>query len=145
MAHPAALFALRNAACSPLVRLQKLEATPMGPGLFRVEAIVGNEGYLPTNLTDIAAKIGYVPTVKARLELGPGVELADGAPEQDLGQLAGFSERRDPWNAWGAPWKDTRKQATWQVRVAPGAAGRLRVVATAQKGGTVTRELALPA
>jgi murein tripeptide amidase MpaA len=143
IARPNAEFTYRHAACSPLLRIQELKATPVAQGLFRVEAVVGNEGYLPTNLTDMALKLDVIPAVSVQLECSSDVELVMGAAEQDLGHLAGYSERRDPWNAWGPPWANTRAKVEWQVRVPEGTQSVVKLVAVAEKGGTVSRELVL--
>jgi hypothetical protein len=143
VAHPVTVFTLRHAACSPLLRIHEVSATAMAPGLYKIEAIIANEGFLPTNLTTQALRLGLQTAVRARLELPAGVELTMGAAEQDLGQLAGYSDRPDPWNPWGPPWQPTRLRATWQVAVKGAGATQVRVIAMSQKGGTVAQEITL--
>lgn len=143
MSHKSTIFALRHAACSPLIHIQDVTTTQVGPGLYKIEAVIANEGCLSTYLTEIALKLGNITGAAARLEFGEGVELVMGKQTQALGHLAGYWERRDPWNAWGPPWNDTRARASWQVRVRDGADAGLRVVAQAMKGGTTVREITL--
>ena len=143
MSHKSTIFALRHAACSPLIRIQDVTTTQVGPDLYKIEAIIANEGCLSTYLTEIALKLGNIPGAAARLEFGAGVELVMGRQTQALGHLAGYWERRDPWNAWGPPWNDARARASWQVRVRDAADAGSAVVAQAMKGGTAVREITL--
>lgn len=143
MAEKGTLFALRHAACSPLIRIQDLETEQIAPGLHKITAIVSNEGCLSTNLTEMALRLRNIDGVSVTLVPGEQVELIMGAATQDLGHLAGYWERRDPWNAWGPPWHDTRRRAEWQVRVSEGQPAYLKVIASAPKGGTVTQEVEL--
>jgi murein tripeptide amidase MpaA len=143
MAEKATLFALRHAACSPLIRIQDIAATPVAPDLVKITAIVGNEGCLSTHLTEKALQLQNIEGVSVTLEFDDDVELVMGAARQDLGHLAGYWERRDPWNAWGLPWNDTRRRAEWQVRITEGKKPALSIVASAPKGGTVRQEVTL--
>ena len=60
-----ARFALSHAATAP--RLQtRLEDRAALPGLRRVELIVENTGYLPTNITSVAADKKLAKPVEAR-------------------------------------------------------------------------------
>jgi hypothetical protein len=140
MSHNSALFTLRHAAASPLLRVQDVTTTEVAPGLFQVEAIVANEGCMSTFLTEKGKQLGNIPGVQASLDLNASAEFVVGTPTQDLGHLAGYFERPDPWNAWGPPWADVRAKALWQVRVPAGQPCKFRVVAEAQKGGRVTEE-----
>jgi hypothetical protein len=143
MAEKGTLFALRHAACSPLIRIEEIDTKQVAGDLFTITAIVGNEGCLSTNLTEKALQLKNIAGASAALEFGDDVELVMGAARQELGHLAGYWERRDPWNAWGVPWNDTRAKAEWQVRVPEGQTTTLRVTALAPKGGTVTQEITL--
>jgi hypothetical protein len=93
----------------------------------------------------MALNLDKIPGVKAVLESDAGVELVLGARSQDLGHLAGYWERRDPWNAWGLPWNDMRRCAEWQVAVPIGQETHVRVVAVSPTGGTTSTEIVLAA
>ncbi len=143
MAEKGTLFALRHAACSPLIRIQEIETKQVAPGLINITVVIGNEGCLSTNLTEKALQLKNIDGVSATLEFSDDVELIMGSVKQDLDHLAGYWERRDPWNAWGPPWNDTRRKAEWQVRVPVGQQTSLQVIASAPKGGTVRQEVTL--
>jgi murein tripeptide amidase MpaA len=145
IARPNLLFTLHHAVCSPLIRIHSLDVTPTAPGVFNVEAIVGNEGYLPTNLTDRALDLDKIPAVSVSLAGEGDVEFVVGEAEQELGHLAGYSERRHPWNAWGPDWSPTRAKAIWQVRIPEGESREIEVIVTSQKGGTASKAITLGA
>jgi murein tripeptide amidase MpaA len=143
IARPNAEFTFRHAASAPLIRIQELKAIPVDKDMFRVEVVVGNEGYLPTNLTDKALELDVIPAVWVCLDCSDNVELIMGDVKQDLGHLAGYSERRHPWNAWGPSWNPTRAQGEWLIRVPEGVQGSVQVLAVSEKGGRVSQALVL--
>ncbi|MBM3789016.1 MAG: hypothetical protein FJW35_01550 [Acidobacteria bacterium] len=116
------------ASMSPLVRLTEVSVKPMEGGYCKIEARVQNQGYLPTNVTQRAIQNETAKTVKATIVLS-GATLAMGKETVDLGHIRG--DRSQPVTA------------EWMVRPAPGAAGKAVVKITSEKGGTVSREVAL--
>ena len=61
-----------------------------------IEAIVENQGYLPSNITGWAIKMKVAKPVMIKLEAPAGVEIVGGRAEVDLGHLAGRSDRSLP-------------------------------------------------
>jgi murein tripeptide amidase MpaA len=137
-------FVIRHAASAPKVRVDDVRVEPLGAGLVRVDAVVANHGYLPTNLTGVALDEGRAEPVRLRLETGPGVELVMNAEEPSVGHLAGRNERRFPWSPWGPAWRPTRARASWLVRVA-GDAATVTVHALGGRAGRDARSVSLPA
>lgn len=137
--HTNALFTLRHAACSPLLRITQLEAEALGADLYKLTAVVKNEGYLPTHMTQMALDHHMAGTVKAALTLPDGVELLMGEAEQDLGHLAGRDERTAPWSPWLREWHSPQKKAEWLVRAPAGTS--LKVTASAQRAGTQRKDV----
>ncbi|MBC7814116.1 MAG: peptidase M14, partial [Burkholderiales bacterium] len=138
--HSNCLFTLRHAACAPILRITDVEVEALGADLYKVSAVVANQGYLPTNLTQRALKHGTASTVTASLELG-GAELKMGAQTQDLGHLAGRDERKATWSPWLPEWNPTRKRAEWLIRAPQGS--KVTVTATASRAGTQRQEVVL--
>ena len=64
---PNALFTLRHAAASPLVRVTQLEAEHIAADVYKLTAVIENQGYLPTNLTQRALTIDIAQPVTARV------------------------------------------------------------------------------
>jgi hypothetical protein len=106
----------------------------------RLELRVENTGYLPTNVTRLAADKKLVKPVKALLNLPEGTELVSGEPEVDLGHLAGRSALvgggwKGPAFFQGLP-SDHAKRCVWVVR----GAGPVGVDIRSEKAGVVRLE-----
>lgn len=139
--HDNVMFNLEHAAAAPRVRVDELQVEPLGSDLYRVRGVVGNHGYLPSNLTDVAIARNVAKPVTVSLEL-EGAELVMNPQTALLGHLAGRNERTFPWSPWGPNWSPTTKSVEWLVRgLAPGA--RARVVARSERGGVDRREVEL--
>jgi murein tripeptide amidase MpaA len=132
--HNNCLFTLKHAACAPLVRIQEARAEALGANLYKVSAVIANEGFLPTYMTQRALKHGTAGPVTAALTLGDDMELIMGAPSQTLGSLAGRDERTATWSPWMREWNPTRKPVEWLVRAPQG--GSITLTAQAQRAGT---------
>jgi hypothetical protein len=135
-----ALFNLRHAAAAPQVVVDDVTVTALGDGLYKVRAVVGNHGYLPTNLSDVAIQNGASKPVKVTLTVEGG-ELLMNPPTADLGNLAGRNERLYPYSPWGQIWTATTKPAEWLVKVP--AQGRITVTSQSEKGGTNRKTVAV--
>src|ERR671921_1188642 len=93
-------FALSHASTAP--RLQtNLKTEELSQGLRRIELIVENAGYLPTNVTTVATNKKLAKPVEARIELPPEASLVSGDREVELGHLAGRSALAG--NRWKSP------------------------------------------
>jgi murein tripeptide amidase MpaA len=139
--HNNCLFTLMHAAATPLVRIRDMTSEALGANLHKITAIVANEGYLPTHLTQRALQHGTAESVHVSLDLPDGVELAMGGQTQDIGHLAGRDERNAPWSPWMREWSHTKSKAEWLVRASHGV--QLAVKASAQRAGTHRREVTL--
>lgn len=82
---------LRLAATAPEVVIRRIDATPVGGGVTRIDAIVDNLGYLPTHGLSSAKAHEWNTGLVARLLPGDGVSLIEPrAGEVALGHLAGW-------------------------------------------------------
>ena len=81
-------FNLTRAAVTPHLVIEKFTAEPLGDGLYKVEAVVKNDGYLPTHVTYQALKVRQAKPVKVSLE---GGTLVGGKAVEDIGHLGGRS------------------------------------------------------
>jgi murein tripeptide amidase MpaA len=134
-------FALRHASTAPELEIEDTKITNLGDNVFKLDVIVANEGYLPTNLTERAIEIGAVDTVKVELK-GNGFDLLDGTRTEDIGHLSGRSERYqkyDRFRDWGSPQKSVR----WIIE-AGGTKAKITVRAVSEKGGTAVTSVDLP-
>ncbi len=109
-------FNLTRAAITPRLVIDKVTATDLGGGTYKVEAAIRNEGYLPTHGTFRALAMRQAKQVKVSLE---GLEIdsqpVSGKKEQEIGHLGG--------RAGGG---DTKAKVEWVVR---GSKGQTLIVA----------------
>jgi murein tripeptide amidase MpaA len=129
-------FALAQAATAPRLEA-RLTEEELSPGLRRLELTVENAGFLPTNVSKLAADRKLVKEVRAVLRLPQGAELVSGEEETDLGHLAGRSALlgnswKDPAFFSGLP-SDYARRLVWVVR----GAGQVGVEVESEKAGTV--------
>ncbi len=127
-------FALSNAEAAPRLEAT-LDTEEVSPGLQRLELRVQNTGYLPTNVTRIAADKKLVQPVEAEISLPEGADLVSGEREVDLGHLTGRSALegnswKDPSFFAGLP-SDYARRVVWVVR----GAGPVEVEVRSEKAG----------
>jgi murein tripeptide amidase MpaA len=132
-------FALSHASTAPRLRT-RLETKQLSPGLRRIELVVENTGYLPTNITSVATDKKLAKPVQATLGLPPEASLISGQREVDLGHLAGRSALtanrwKNPPFFQGLP-SDYARQTTWIIR----GEGPVRIDIRGGRAGTVRLE-----
>ncbi len=135
-------FNIRFAKAMPHLHIEQFSAEESEPGIFTVTLVVGNRGYLPTNLTDEALKLKVNKPVKVTLE---GGKILSGKACTEIGDLSGYSRTMTGAHAYGnlttfasAP---AKKKLTWIVKAEPGE--KLKVTCTQEKAGTAEAELGI--
>lgn len=83
---------VRVAAMAARPVIDGLRAVPVGAGVHRVEAIIRNEGYLPTQGLPSSYVLTWNHPLSADLEPGEGVRLVDADPHRHVGHLAGWGK-----------------------------------------------------
>lgn len=141
-AHKNVVFTLKHAAALPRIEIMKATAERLGEGVFKVEVIVKNRGYLPTSVTEMAKANKSAQPVKVELALPEGAELVYGKAREELGHIdgrviVGFSFY--PGNASNC----REKRAEWIVKAPNG--GSVTVRAISEKAGKQAVTLALKA
>jgi len=127
-------FALVHASLLPLLKIADAKAEKLGDDIYRVRAKAMNAGFHPTNLTQMAVKVGVAKPVIATIDPGDDAELLSTRPWADLGHLEGRAERlpdliRPPPQGEGhaatAEWlvKARKRPAYARVRVSSQKAG----------------------
>lgn len=129
-------FALAHARTGPRLEAN-LKTEELSPGIRRLELIVENVGFLPTNVTKIATDKKLVKPVTVTLDLPEGTEFVSGKRETELGHLAGRSALlgnrwKDPTFFTGLP-SDYARRAEWIVR----GEGPVEVEVRSEKAGTL--------
>jgi murein tripeptide amidase MpaA len=141
-AHKNCLFTLRHAAAAPRLEISRAAAEHLGDGVYRVEVVVRNRGYLPTNITEKAKEIKAARPVTVELGLPEGAELVLGKVKEEAGHLEGrvLTDLNRPvtWRGVPAP---REKRIEWVVRAPAG--GDLTVRAASEKAGRAEARLTL--
>ncbi len=85
-----AKFNLARASVTPRLVLDKVDVHYLGGQMYKVTAVVKNQGYLPTHGTFRALAMGQAKPVKIGLaKMDEGIVLVSGQMEKDLGHLGG--------------------------------------------------------
>lgn len=125
-------FTLAHADASPRLAITDIRVEDLGDGVQRLSAVVRNTGYLPTNVTEQAKKMGQVKPVVVELELPEGSTLLGGQARTELGHLQGWVNTGYYVFAAPDPFQKERK-LQWTVRNLSGPA---TIVARSAKAGT---------
>ena len=120
---------------SPIVSIKDAKATSLGGGLFRVDLVVENGGYMPTNITKRAIVAELAKPVRVSLKL-MGASFVDGQATVSLGNIPG---RR---GISAASPRQNVATASWIVKGATPAA-EVEIEVVSEKGGTERRKIAL--
>ena len=129
-------FALSHASCAPRLEAELSEQELPG-GLRKLELTVENTGYLPTNVSRIAADKKTVKPVEIEIKLPEGATLVSGEAKMGLGHLTGRSSLEG--NSWKNPafWaglpSDYARRAAWMVD----GGGTVEVEVRSDKAGTL--------
>ncbi len=132
-------FLLAHAQASPRLAAAIHAVKPLGDDVYSLEVAIRNDGYLPTQGTEQAVKMGAVRPIEARIELGDGAELLVGKAREELGQLDGYGG--DAWRGNGVSGRQRRK-VRWVIRCSGKPAAR--IVVRSGRAGTVRLELQQP-
>ncbi len=143
MARANCRFTLRHAAAAPRLRLRDLRVEPIGTELFRIEVVVDNTGYLPTNLSQQAIAMREAKPVAIRLSGPKTMQFTHGMARQELGHLAGRSNRPTTYSRF-YDWSASAHCARWTVRL-DDLPAELQLDAGTPRAGTVCAQIAIAA
>lgn len=129
-------FALAHAKTAPGLQA-KLTSEELSPSVRRIELTVENPGFLPTNVTSIAADKKLVKPVEVTVDLPEDAEFVSGERETELGHLTGRSALLG--NRWKTPVffnglpSDYAGRLVWVVS----GQGPVKVEVRSEKAGTI--------
>lgn len=135
-------FMLREVKTLPRVVFDSIKSEKLADGLYRIEAVVGNLGYMPTYVFREGLKNKQMKPLT--VTLNGFNEMVQGKAEQEIGHLAGFSGIRTM--DWGIPARSMetepyRKKVTWIVRANEG--DTLDIQCTSSKTGKIQTTITL--
>lgn len=126
-------FSLIRAEVTPLLRIKDAGVEDLGGGLYCVTVWVQNQGYLPTNVTEMAIRVRQAKPVVAELA-GDGIGIVMGKAKEELGHLEGrASGDRIPARS--------ERRVQWVIKAKP--AARVTVKVSCPRAGQDSRELSL--
>lgn len=134
-------FNLRFAKALPSLKVESLTSTKVSEGVYQVDAIVGNKGYLSTNLTEEAKSLKVSKPV---LVVISGGEVVGGNADITIGDLEGFSASKTG-NKYGTmatyACAKAKKKLTWIVKASEGST--ITVTAKQEKAGVAAGTITL--
>lgn len=113
-------YSIKLAATLPKIEIQNIKYEKLDTDIYRLTAMVGNSGYLPTYLTDQARFMRSDEEVKVRIASEQNFEILDGRSEVNIGHLEGRSNRTSAWSQWIPEWKPAAKNASWIIKCKQG-------------------------
>ena len=134
-------FNLRFVQAMPHLAIDSFTAEKKAEGVYEVSAVIGNHGYLPTNLTENALLMKTAKPVEAKLD---GAEILGAESTVDLGHLEGYANTNTSsvyGNLTTFASGKARKKAVWIVRGEPGT--KLTLTVSSCKAGSVHDSIVL--
>lgn len=129
---PHADWAVYHLLISPKLEVRSVEAEAVGDGVWRVQAVIQNTGWLPTNVTQKALDKKHVRPVEVDLRLPDGATLRAGKPRTEVGQLDGRALKNSMLGGPPDPTTD-RARLEWVLEAPAGAV--VEVEARHQRAG----------
>ena len=129
-------FTLRHAAAAPRLGLRGTRVTVLEEGVYHLETIVANNGFLSTNISDQALHMNAAPPVTVTLTGPAGMRISHGSPTVDVGHLAGRHTRQSHYSRF-YDWPTASRAVAWTVQLPPNQPADLVVAAVGTRAGTV--------
>lgn len=134
-------FNIRFAKAMPQLAIDSVNSEKIADGVYKITALVGNHGYLPTNLTEEAKILKVAKPVCVAVK---GGEVIGGKAEEKIDALAGYSQ-----TATGAFYGNistfanacAKKKLSWVIKAAEGTV--ITIEACSEKAGKAVKEITL--
>ncbi len=134
-------YILRHAKTLPHLIFTEEKSEKLAEGLYKIEAVLGNTGFMPSYATSEFVKLKLARDIEVTLE---GAEIADGKAVQKIGQLEGFSSVKTRYSVYGPAnieQEPLKKKVTWYIRGNEGTEVTLKAVS--QKAGKASVKIKL--
>ncbi len=136
-------FSLRFANTLPHLIINQVEVTNISKNIYKVEAIISNNGYLPTNISEEAVDLEVSKPIKVSLE--GEYKILQGEKIQEIDSLAGFGQINTFMDYYGGistgNSKSISKKVTWMIEAEDKAL--LNVLTFHEKSGKDTKQIQL--
>lgn len=135
-------FMIRFAQSMPRLTIDTLTSEKVSDDIYKVTAIVGNLGYLPTNLTEEAKKLNISKEVEVTIS---GGKVISGLEKTKIGNLEGYGSTSTGTNFYGNISTDynakARKKLSWVVQAKSGT--EITVSCAQEKSGKTSKTITL--
>ena len=135
-------FMIRFAQSMPRLTIDTLTSEKVSDDIYKVTAVVGNLGYLPTNLTEEAKKLNISKEVEVTIS---GGKVVSGLEKTKIGNLEGYGSTSTGTNFYGNISTDynakARKKLTWVVQAKSGT--EITVSCAQEKSGKASKTITL--
>lgn len=135
-------FMIRFAQSMPRLTIDTLTSEKVSGDIYKVTAVVGNLGYLPTNLTEEAKKLNISKEVEVTIS---GGKVISGLEKTKIGNLEGYGSTSTGTNFYGNISTDynakARKKLTWVVQAKSGT--EITVSCAQEKSGKASKTITL--
>ena len=135
-------FMIRFAQSMPRLTIDTLTSEKVSDDIYKVTAVVGNLGYLPTNLTEEAKKLNISKEVEVTIS---GGKIVSGLEKTKIGNLEGYGSTSTGTNFYGNISTDynakARKKLTWVVQAKSGT--EITVSCAQEKSGKASKTITL--
>ena len=135
-------FMIRFAQSMPRLTIDTLTSEKVSDDIYKVTAIVGNLGYLSTNLTEEAKKLNISKEVEVTIS---GGKIVSGLEKTKIGNLEGYGSTSTGTNFYGNISTDynakARKKLTWVVQAKSGT--EITVSCAQEKSGKASKTITL--
>lgn len=135
-------FMIRFAQSMPRLTIDTLTSEKVSDDIYKVTAVVGNLGYLPTNLTEEAKNLNISKEVEVTIS---GGKVVSGLEKTKIGNLEGYGSTSTGTNFYGNISTDynakARKKLTWVVQAKSGT--EITVSCAQEKSGKASKTITL--
>ncbi len=135
-------FMIRFAQSMPRLTIDTLTSEKVSDDIYKITAVVGNLGYLPTNLTEEAKKLNISKEVEVTIS---GGMVVSGLEKTKIGNLEGYGSTSTGTNFYGNISTDynakARKKLTWVVQAKSGT--EITVSCAQEKSGKASKTITL--
>jgi murein tripeptide amidase MpaA len=130
---------------APRVKIRDVKVNHLDGKAVSLKVIVENVGFLPTNVTEWAVKVGLAKPVVVKLELKNAV-LLEGKEKISLGNITGNQDRGEKaeWGVLPASegFPDNKRDARWIIKMT-GENAEAIVTVISEKAGTDSKKIPL--
>jgi murein tripeptide amidase MpaA len=141
MCEKQAAFTLAQALMSAKLEFRKAEVEKRADGVYRVEVIIANRGFLPTYTSKRAQERKVVRPIEVNIKLPGGVELLSGKMDDEIGQLEGRTNKI--YGGWFSSRNVTDNQHRLEWVLTGKHGNEIDIVVTSERGGTLRKTLKL--